>query len=229
MFGTVRHWWGSGRGKVTARLFAFEFAVVVLGVLVAQGVAEWAQTQADRKDGQDLVARLADSGRSLDAISNYWRKHGPCLRRHVDHIAREAVAGHSMAMDEIGRPGLPNVTDLILSENDWRKVALAVGPARAQAMSDFHVGADGIERYSSDISNQWATFKLLDKAIGPPSAEDQARVRAATAIIDDRLRWLIFNRQQTEQELAKAGFRPTDALPDAQSLVDACGLMKDWH
>ena len=46
MFQTVRHWWESGTGKVTARLFAFEFIVVVTGVLVAQALASWAQNRA---------------------------------------------------------------------------------------------------------------------------------------------------------------------------------------
>jgi hypothetical protein len=35
----VRHWWGSGRGKVTARLLLFELFVVIAGVLIAQGLA----------------------------------------------------------------------------------------------------------------------------------------------------------------------------------------------
>ena len=39
MFQTVRHWWGSGRGKITARLFLFELLVVVIGVLIAQMLA----------------------------------------------------------------------------------------------------------------------------------------------------------------------------------------------
>jgi hypothetical protein len=39
VFQTVRHWWGSGRGKVTARLFLFELFVVIAGVLIAQGLA----------------------------------------------------------------------------------------------------------------------------------------------------------------------------------------------
>ena len=32
MFQAVRHWWGSGRGRVTARLLVFELLVVVIGV-----------------------------------------------------------------------------------------------------------------------------------------------------------------------------------------------------
>jgi hypothetical protein len=229
MFQTVRHWWQGGRGKVTARLFAFEFAVVVLGVLVAQGAADWARSQADRSDGRELVARLVETGRSLNRVSNYWYLHGPCLRRHVDRIAREAVAGHSMAMKDVGRPGLPNVSDLDLSEDDWRKVILAVGPERAQAFGEFHLASDSIQQYSTDISNEWATFKLLDSSIGPPSAEDQARVRVATAIVDNRVRWLMFNIQQVRQGLVKAGLRPDDELPNSESVVDDCGLIRNWE
>jgi hypothetical protein len=36
MFQTVRHWWGSGRGKVTARLFLFELFVVIAGKMLAR-------------------------------------------------------------------------------------------------------------------------------------------------------------------------------------------------
>jgi hypothetical protein len=229
MFHAVRNWWGGGGGKATLRLFLFEFLVIVLGVLVAQGAADWARSQADRSDGRDLVVRLVESGRSLNQVSNYWYLHGPCLRRHVDRIAREAVAGHSMPMEEVGRPGLPNVSDLDLSEEDWRKVILAVGPDRAQAFSEFHVGSVSIQQYSTDISNEWATFKLLDSAIGPPSAGDQARVRVATAIVDNRLRWLMFNIQQVRQGLDDAGLQSDDELPDSESVVDACGLIRNWE
>ena len=47
MFRTVRHWWSEGSGQHTARLFVFEFVVVVAGVLVAQGLANWVQQQAE--------------------------------------------------------------------------------------------------------------------------------------------------------------------------------------
>ena len=49
MFHAVRQWWGSGRGKITARLFAFEFLVVVAGVLTAQALANWVADRADQR------------------------------------------------------------------------------------------------------------------------------------------------------------------------------------
>ena len=59
MFQTVRNWWKGGTGKVTARLFAFEFIVVVTGVLVAQALANWAQERAiPRAVVKPVVQRL---------------------------------------------------------------------------------------------------------------------------------------------------------------------------
>ncbi len=36
MFHAVRLWWTQGRGRLTARLFASEFTVVISGILAAQ-------------------------------------------------------------------------------------------------------------------------------------------------------------------------------------------------
>ena len=47
MFQAIRHWWDSGRGKITTRLFLFEFVVVVAGVLTAQALAEWVHDRAE--------------------------------------------------------------------------------------------------------------------------------------------------------------------------------------
>ena len=56
MFQAVRQWWGNGRGKLTARLFVFEFVVVVAGVLAAQALANWVGTRAEREAGRRLFA-----------------------------------------------------------------------------------------------------------------------------------------------------------------------------
>ena len=59
MFQAVRHWWGGGRGKITARLFLFELFVVVAGVLIAQALAAYVQQRSD-------LARRKRSGLASD-------------------------------------------------------------------------------------------------------------------------------------------------------------------
>jgi hypothetical protein len=228
MFQTVRHWWSGGRGKVTLRLFMFEFVVVVAGVLVAQGLADWVRARGDRDEGNQLVARVELLALDLNKIANYWQKHGPCLRDHVGNIARDAVAGRPLTMQEIGRPGLPGASSINLGEDDWRKIESVVGRERSEALGEFSINRENVTRYSADISDQWAALKLLDRSIGEPSPEDRARVRLATAIIDNRLRWLIYNGGQSRDQMEKAGFRRTSRLPQSEKRVDRCGLIKDW-
>jgi len=229
MFQTVRHWWSGGRGKVILRLFLFELLVVVIGVLIAQGLANWVSDQAERREARKLLVKMEDLGESLDRVANYWQKHGPCLRDHVNEIAREAVAGRAMTMEKIGRPGFPSATETHLSEDEWRRLEDYVGADRTAAFRDFVLNAKTIFDYSADISDEWATLKLMDQATGPPSTADRARIRLATAIIDNRIRWLIFNRRQASDFLADGGIPHGSDLPDSDSAVDQCGLIKDWR
>ena len=229
MFQTVRHYWGSGRGKVTARLFLFELLVVVVGVLIAQGLANWVQDRAEQRQGHVLFDQVIERSRRIEAVANYWHLHGACLRDHVDRIARSVSGGPTMTMAEVGRPGLPTLASADFSEDDWRKINDVAGNPRFVALQDMVATTDPIERYSIDISDQWATFKLLDTSIGPASSDDRARVRLATAIIDNRLRWLIFNVDQSKRSMREIGLAPSSDLPVSERMVDRCGLLKDWH
>lgn len=93
MFRSVRHWWSSGTGETTLRLFLFEFVVVVVGVLAAQGLANWVSTRAEREAGRRLFADAVESARYFDQTLAFWQQFGPCLRTHVASISRAAAAG----------------------------------------------------------------------------------------------------------------------------------------
>lgn len=135
MFRAVRHWWDSGRGKVTARLFLFEFVVVMAGVLAAQGLQSWLAGRADDREGEALLAAATANGKDIGRAANYWGRHGQCLRNHVDDIARHAVAGRSMTNEEIGRPGLPSAEPIELSESDRRKIDGVADPDHIRGLA----------------------------------------------------------------------------------------------
>ena len=128
MFQVVRHWWGGGRGKLTARLFVFEFVVVVVGVLAAQALANWVGTRAEREAGRRLFADATESARQLDRTLGYWQRFAPCLRSHVASISRAAANGGSMSGDAIGRPAVPNPPEPQFSADDWGRIALVATP-----------------------------------------------------------------------------------------------------
>ena len=58
MFQAVRRWWRSGRRKNATRLFLFEFLVVVVGVLTAQGLADWVSERSEARAVRAENARI---------------------------------------------------------------------------------------------------------------------------------------------------------------------------
>jgi hypothetical protein len=230
MFHTVRHWWGSGRGKVTARLFAFEFLVVVAGVLVAQALANWVADRGQRAEGERLLAQTMEIGRGLQRDLSYWQRYGTCLRRHVATISRAAADGDVLSAGQIGRPALPAPPDLALSSDDWQKIRDVTSEERVGALNSVTGTADTYSSTVADIAAQWATLRLLDGATGSPSTADRAQVRLAATRIDNNLRWLMFQGSTGSVEnLRKAGLAPNGDLPPSARFVDDCGLLKGWH
>ena len=83
MFQTVRHWWGNGRGKVTARLFAFELLVVVAGVLIAQALADIVQDRAEFAKMQSERSRVRYELTSVHNAFRSWEAALPCLNQRM--------------------------------------------------------------------------------------------------------------------------------------------------
>ena len=229
MFQAVRHWWGSGRGKLTARLFIFEFAVVVAGVLAAQGLANWVGTRAEREAGGRLFADAREGARQLDRTFSYWQRFAPCLRSHVASISRAAANGGSMTGDAIGRPALPSPVEPQFSADDWRKIALVATPDQVQSLRGLQATANVHNAYSSEMARQWSSFRLLDPSLGAASPEDRSRVRAAAMQVDSTLRWMMNRRIGDPAEFRPLGLGSTPIDPALLPRVDACGMLKDWR
>ena len=230
MFHAVRQWWGEGRGKATARLFAFEFLVVVAGVLVAQALANWVAERGQRAEGERLLAQTMEIGRGLQRDLNYWQRYGRCLRGHVAKISRAAADGRVLSAEQIGRPALPSPPDLALSSDDWRKIRDVISDERAGALISLTNTAETYNLFTGQIAEQWPTFRLLDGATGSPSPADRAQVRLAATKVDNNLRWVMFQGSTGSVEnMHEAGLEPNGDLPPSARFVDDCGLLKDWR
>jgi hypothetical protein len=230
MFHAVRQWWGEGRGKSTARLFAFEFLVVVAGVLVAQALANWVAERGQRAEGERLLDLALETGRGLQRDLNYWQRYGACLREHVATISRAAADGDVLSGEQIGRPALPAPPDLTLSSDDWRKIRDVIPQEQTEALNSVVSTAEGYDSSTGEIAAQWATLRLLDGVNGPPSVADRAQVRLAATRIDNNLRWLMFQGSTgSVDNLREAGLAPNGDLPQSARFVDDCGLLKDWR
>ena len=229
MFHAVRQWWNGGRGKVTLRLFGFEFLVVVAGVLAAQGLANWVSARADREQGRRLFDDARESARQVDQTFAYWDRFAPCLRGHVAAISRAAANGESMTGDEIGRPAVPRPIEPQLSADDWSKIAMVATPEQAKALHDVLDTANVHNNYAIEMVRQWSSFRLLDPSLGAASPEDRSRVRAAATQVDNTLRWMMYRRAESAAKFQPLGLGSTPADPKLLPRVDTCGMLKNWR
>jgi hypothetical protein len=230
MFRAVRSWWGSGQGRRTARLFAFEFLVVMAGVLAAQGLQNWAARRADREEGAAQVEIARRNIQSLGGTIAFWTHYGPCLRDHARGIAAKAAAGRSLGPRQIGRPALPVIPITSWTEEGRQHAALAIGDEALARLVVLNATAATASAAEEEISREWAMFRLLDPAMGQLMPEDRARVRQAAAVIDNRIGFLVYTHAQLIRVAGQAGVPVQGSPPSAlQSRVDQCGLLKDWQ
>ena len=116
MFQAVRHWWGSGRGRITARLFAFEFIVVVTGVLVAQALANWAQDRAAFKAMQEAKARAEVEISDNMYAASVYQAAIPCFEDRMREVMGYLVNDCCGGRPELCAPLIEDITPCCVPE-----------------------------------------------------------------------------------------------------------------
>jgi hypothetical protein len=220
--------WSWERWYRFAGLFLFEFVVVLLGVLAAQAVAEWAD---DRRMAREAEAQFAEArlwAIEVARVQTYWATVGPCLIGRARAVAQAAARGDTMSASAIGRPALPSSQMPSWSE-DVRSAAIArIGKDRMDAIVESEANVQIMMETSLRIRDRWSTFALLDPANGPPSDVDRSNVRLAAIGVIDLIRVMIYNDPSAQMEalaVPRAEWKKFE-IPGAP--IDRCGLIRDW-
>lgn len=207
----------------------FEFVVVLLGVLAAQAVADYADDRrlAHAADVQFAQARLAAI--DIANIMHYWRTVGPCMSDRARKVARAAAGDETMSAAAIGRPAMP-YTRMPSWDEDVRQAALARFTAAQMEAIDFFEGrAEVIGETTSRVRDSWATFAMLDPAIGSPSAVDRGNVRLAAISVVDHIRLLGYNDPTAEMAALGVPTSEWQRWPFDAGRVDTCGMILNWR
>ena len=78
----------------TLRLFAFEFVVVVAGVLAAQALQSWAAERSQRASGRVLLAGARQNVQSFSGVLGFWpTMDRACARTSGGSLQQPARAG----------------------------------------------------------------------------------------------------------------------------------------
>ena len=202
MFQTVRHWWGSGRGKVTARLFLFELFVVIIGVLIAQGLANLVGDRATQRQVREERARLDFEVARTRQASRAWKAAIPCLRQRVDMLidATESTS-RTLSESDVAMPGGGYYTVEPLSADIARPFRDRYGADR----TDTYFLADAVSHRVGDhiyeARQEWAKFGLLTLGQRRLNDIDRAELRSAGI----RLRWILRTIESQSKSLDDLG------------------------
>jgi hypothetical protein len=187
MFRAVRSWWSGARGKVSARLFLFEFVVVVLGVLVAQGIADWSRHRTDVAQMEAARARWHSNAAQVRLATVEWQRAIPCFDQRMDEIMTTLAEG-PIAPELAVRPAIRFPRVPALSEDDAIIAASVFGSTQVDDMNLLESLANRMNTTAIAISDEWGRIAVAASGNGAVSAADRSAARLAAADIQARLR-----------------------------------------
>jgi hypothetical protein len=229
MFQTVRHWWGSGRGKVTARLFLFEFLVVVAGVLTAQALANWVADRAEQRAVSEEDKRVRyEIGRTRQ-VARLWTAATPCLVERVEEVARQASSGHALDPNQLKVPRFIGYTVEPFSPDMNREFHDRLGNERVDNYAVVSSASVTLVNSYRDLRRGWDRFALLDPALGPTSAADRATVRDVAVQLRSQLDLIRASAEMIESTAAGLGIPPLTSDADFGAVMPVTSCTEIWR
>ena len=219
----VRRWWNpeladprARRSRRLARLFLFEFTVVVLGVLVAQSLQEYASDLRARSDMRVQRARADFQIADSRSTSEFWLALAPCLSAQMDRVMLAVAAGETPASRDIATP--PYFTARI---SPWSEQSiLTLRRDYGDNIAAHYVSLVDIAAFQTDhirqLSREWAPLARADPKLGAINAADRDAVRAAAAGVKAQLERIVSNANSAVRRANALGIaaHTVDPMPD---------------
>ena len=180
--------WDRVRSKGLLGLFAFEFTVVVLGVLAAQALQTWSRERELHAETLAAKTRLERGFGDARIVIEVWKAAMPCLRTRVADVMRIAGSGGTLEPGVANRPYFAASNDYSETPEIYARLAEVAGDELTQSLGEMPSRIESIHSMSRDIAARWEVFQLLDPEFGPVSADDRAAARLAGAEILSRFR-----------------------------------------
>jgi hypothetical protein len=224
MFRRVRKWWAGGRGKITARLFIFEFVVVMSGVLTAQALQNWvAHRSAVAAMDETRVRTIHEQSANLAAV-RAWQAAIPCLDSRMQSIMRAAAKG-PIDPSMLERP---KFADFIQSQIDDQSELLMRARYGNRLVDGYEGMRSNVEFARSNVGtivHSWGRLTLSDSRLGGMSEADRSVVRTAAADIRAELRGLGY----ALADFMAAADRSSVTIPDEARTRPARACDEIWR
>ena len=184
MFHTVRHWWGNGRGRDTARLFLFELLVVVVGVLIAQGLADNVQQRSNFARMEAERSRVRFELEGANSAFQSWRVAVPCLDQRMTQV----MQGMQLATISMRRPRFPSFDYAPPTTEVMDLIGKRYGTREKNRLKWIAANSANANPVIASIITKWGRLMLVDPINGPVTESDRREARLAAADIRAQLR-----------------------------------------
>jgi hypothetical protein len=229
MFHAVRNWWGSGRGKITARLFLFEFLVVVAGVLTAQALANWVADRTEQRAVSEEDKRVRyEIGRARQ-VARLWSAPTPCLLDRVERVARQASTNDPVDPEDLKVPRFIGYTVEPFSPDMNREFHDRFGNERVDNYAVVSSATVTLVNTYRDVRRGWDRFALLDPALGSPSAADRATVRDVAVQLRSQLDLIRASAEMIESTAAGLKIPPLTSDADFGAVMPVRNCDEMWR
>lgn len=228
MFRTVRHWWSEGSGRHTARLFAFEFLVVVAGVLTAQALANWVSDRAEQRAVSEEDKRVRyEIGRARQ-VARIWLAATPCLVARVERIARHASTADPIDPGQLQVPQFIGYTVEPFSPDMNREFHDRFGNQRVDNYAVVITATSGLVDAYRSVRRGWDRFALLDPSLGATSTADRATVRDVAVQVRSQLGQIRAAAAMIESTASGLGIAPLTSQADFGAAVPVRNCDEIW-
>lgn len=187
MFKAVRDWWRSARPRHSARLFVFEFAVVLAGVLAAQALADWAHERSALETMEHSRARTEAEIRADLHDALIWKAAAPCFRDRMHEVMVQAADGPIDAALE-ARPSIKTLYFTPISDETSLLMRRRYGDVHAHLLDMLRFNIDSLNNRAGRAATAWGRLALAASANGAVSVGDRLAAREAAAEILSELR-----------------------------------------
>ena len=230
---SLRGWMGKLTARRWAVLFVFEFFVVLLGVLAAQGLAEFLAQRRERDRAGELKAALDADVDIVTRDAIVRARTSDCFHLRLERIREDIELGRPLSENIYAPPGSSFVPV------DWNADAGTLirkyyGEEAAGEYARLSFLADRSRELAQDEQTAWTGFTRLTGQFGPVTEEDRRASRDF---------WMIAERSNHQlQTFAMAIIERANALeidPDVEQLdefrdqedscIAALGYSMDEH
>lgn len=168
--------WRDLHARGLPSLFLFELVVVTLGVLLAQGIADWADRRAAIERMESVRAEIREELAQNLGTATLWHAAIPCLRATLEMILDDDGVTR-LSPGDTRRPGVTPVKPIEIEPEMLILLRQQHGSEEAERIEFALTATQHVRANQGNLVEQWGAVQLADPA---RQRVDAADVQAAS-------------------------------------------------